>query len=369
MDPTLLTILLLIASATILALVQARRRDPCLKAMDGFAVTLAEKDGDLAWGVAEVLATGLEIRYLEPVQAREGHEEHSFLFYRDQYEAIDVLYRYPQGLPAEAQARRAAVIRKTAHPSLVRRFARRLRTWISMIRDALMQAVSILLGAAKTRKPGVVLSNQEQSLTALSREIIGYAGNAYDPLLERHLFRQVVLEVSRGDRTYSYCGWLKNYSTQFIEVVDVFANAPGPSLPVQPVRPGTPNPAHVEMRLEGRRLLLTNRGEAMLHVARLEAGAWQRPMGTVLPPQGTATVMLPPSIDRGTVQAWIGSVERVDMVVPRTHALVRHAAYRPEGHPAEGAEGHMGAYLARQSQARDAAKDARRRSTPSAPGS
>lgn len=352
MDPTLIAILLLLATATTLALVQARRRDRCLQAFDGFHVTLAEKDGDLCWGTAHVFATGLEITYAAPVQAREGHEEHSFVFYRDQYEAIDVLYRYPQGLPAEAQARRAAIIQKTARPGFLRRFGRRLRTWISMIRDALMQAVSIILGAAKTRKPGVVVSGQEQSLTALSKEIIGYAGNAYDPLLERHLFRQVVLEVTRGERTYSYCGWLKNYTSQFLEVVDAFANTTGLALPMQAVTPGTANPAHVEMRLEGRRLHLRNRGDYMLHVARLEAGDWQRPMGAVLPPQGTANLMLPPAIDPAAVQAWIGTVERVDMVVPRTHALVRHAAYRAEGRPAEGGEGQVGAYLEQQARGR-----------------
>ena len=328
MDSTLLTVVLLLVFATALALIRARRRDKCLKDFEDFQISLAEKGGDLTWGRAWIYTTGLEIVYVEPVQAREGHLERSFIFYKEQYEAMDGLYRYPEGLRPEAQERRRRIIEQTANPGFLRRFGRRLRNWISMVRDALLEAASLVLGAARSRAtPGsVVLSSQEAQIKSLSSEIIGHAGNAFDPLLEKHLFRQVVVEVTRGERRFSYCGWLKDYTSQFVEIVDAFAQTDGAPLPLAAYAPeGEGNPG-VQIQVEAARLSIRNGSDHLLYVQHVEAGAWRRPMGCVLPPGFTADLTLPPGIEAAALRAWVGSCERVDMVVPRTHALVRHAA-------------------------------------------
>lgn len=327
MDATLLTILLILVSATVLALVQARRRDKCLQDFAEYYVTLAEKDGDLTWGHLDLYTTGMEVRYLEPVEARRGHLERSYIFYKDQYDAMDALYRYPEGLPEEQQRQRRKVIERTANPGVGQRMGRRVRNWFSMVRDALVQAVAVVIGTAKAQKPGsAVLGTQEQNLKALSGEIIGYAGNAYDPLLEQHLFKQVVVEVTRDGKTRSYCGWLKDYTTQFVEVVDAFANAAGVHHPVAAYRPGEEALAGVSVRIEKDHLYLTNGSEAVLYVRGVEAGSWSRRLGCVLPPGYISDLALPSGVPQETALAWIGTVERVDMVVPRTHALIRHAA-------------------------------------------
>ena len=185
MDTTFWVIVGIIVIGTVLAMMQARRRDKCLRDFDGFHVTLAEKGGDITWGLMDLYSSGLEIIYDRPVVTRQGHLEGSFLFYKDQYAAIDALFRYPEGLSVEAKQRRRKVIEQTANPGIWRRGKRHIRNWISMIRDALLQVASVAIGAAKTRTPGAaVLSTQEQGLKALSSEIIGHAGNAFDPLLE-----------------------------------------------------------------------------------------------------------------------------------------------------------------------------------------
>lgn len=332
MDLTLLTILGLLAFATILAVVQARKRDKCLKDFQDFHVTLAEKDGDLCWGCADIYATGLEITYVEPVVSQQGHLERSFIFYKEQYEALDALYRYPEGLPEAEQARRRKVIEQTANPGVFRRLARRIQNWVSMVRDALMQAITMVIGVAKSSKPGAaVLSSQESQLKALSSEVIGHVGNAFDPLLERHLFSQVVLEVTRGERTYSYCGWLKDYTSRFIEVVDAFANAVLPVLPLTGYHIDDDRLQHVTITHSGGRIKVQNQGERMLFVERIEAPGWNRPMGCVLPPHFRADLALPFEVPPAEVSVWIGSMDRVDLVVPRAHAIIRHAADGSEG--------------------------------------
>ena len=312
MDPTLLAILLLLVFATMLALLQARRRDKCLKDFEDYHISLAEKGGDLTWGQVQVFTTGLEIVYVEPIQAKQGHLERSFIFYREQYEAMDALYRYPQGLTQAEQERRRQVIAQTANPSAWRKLRRRLRNWISMVRDALVQAASLVIGAAKARAPGsAVLGSQEAQIKSLSSEIIGHAGNAFDPLLERHLFRQVVLELTRDGRTFSYCGWLKDYTSQFIEIVDAFANTGHEPLPLDGYHPGDERCEQVPIRIDAGRLYITNESDQMLYVQHVEAEAWRRSIGCVLPPGFTADLTLPPNADRDALRIWIGSVERV----------------------------------------------------------
>ena len=329
MDATLWTLLTLLALATVLALIRSRRRDRCLRDFDGFTVTLAEQGGDLVWGRVCVYPTGIEIEYETPVVAPAGHLERSFIFYRDQFEAMEALYRYAEGLTPEAQRRREAIIARTVNPGLWRRIGRRLRNWVGMVRDALLEGIGLIIGAVRARRPGaaVLSGSPEAQVRALSSEVIGQAGNAFDPLLEAHLFRQVVVEVNRQGRTVSYCGWLKDYTSQFLEIVDAYAQPyDAAPLPLAPYRPGEARLDGLQIRLEGRRLSVHHEGRQMLFVQKIEAGDWQQPMDCVIPPGFTADLLLPPEIDPTQVRVWLCSVERVDMIIPRSHAIVRHAA-------------------------------------------
>lgn len=326
MDPTLLTILLILAVGTGVSILQARRRDRCLRHLDGYRATLAEADGDLVWGDLKVYATGIEVRYVAPVHTDAGHLERSFLLYRDQYPTLDAIYRYPLALTEAQRKRRADDLRRTAEPSLLRRVGRTVGNWLNMVRDAVTQSVSVVIGMAKTRAPGAsVLATQEQGIKSLSTELIGYTGNAYDPLLERHLFERVVVEVTREGHKQSYCGWLKDYSTGFVEVLDAIVPE-HTTLEIAPYRPGaTPLPGIV-LRAANGELVVENAGTPMLYVRELRHGDWSRRMDAVVPAGCTADVRVPPQIPVAEVEVWLGTVQRVDMLLPRTHAIVRHAA-------------------------------------------
>lgn len=331
MDPTLLTILLLLVFATVLALIQARRRDKCLKAFEGFHITMAEKGGDLCWGTPEIYASGMEIMYTTPVVTRHGYQEYSFLFYKDQYDAMDALYRHPEGLTPEQKKRREDIIRRTAQPSFWQKIGRSLRNWLSMIRDAVMQSVSMVIGVAKARQPGAaVLSTQEASLKALSSEIIGHAGNAFDPMLERHLSTQVVVEVTRNGKKYSYCGWLRDYTSRFIEIVDARVNTHLPPMASGWYGLADEVPTGIALQVDEKgRLRITNHSAWVLHVDRLKGNDWMREMDCIIPPDYTADVMVPSTVDPASMQVALGGAQRIDMVIPRTHALIRHAAQAP----------------------------------------
>jgi hypothetical protein len=46
-------------------------------------------------------------------------------------------------------------------------------------------------------------------------------GTSFEPLLERHIGKRVVLELTKGGKIFEYPGVLKDYTAEFIEIMDV----------------------------------------------------------------------------------------------------------------------------------------------------
>ena len=50
---------------------------------------------------------------------------------------------------------------------------------------------------------------------------MGSVGTSFEPLLERYIGHKVVLKLIKGDKIFEYCGVLKEYTGQFVEIMDV----------------------------------------------------------------------------------------------------------------------------------------------------
>ncbi len=46
-------------------------------------------------------------------------------------------------------------------------------------------------------------------------------GTSFEPLLERYIGHRVILELIKGDKLLKYSGVLKDYTSEFIEIMDV----------------------------------------------------------------------------------------------------------------------------------------------------
>lgn len=332
---TLLTIAVILAVATVLALLRTRRRDRCLKAFDAFPITLVTQAHEANWGTADIRSTGLELTYPAPVVAPEGHLERSMLFYREQYPSLHAIYRCPEGLSASDKERRTALIEQTRNPGFLRRLGRWLRNWMGMVRDALLQSIGMIIGVAKAKTPaGGLIGRHDAQVQSLSNEVMQHTGNAFDPLLERHLFSQVVVEVAGSEGAMrSYCGWLKDYTSDFIEILDAYANTSHATpLALDAYRMGDVRLDHQQIRLEGERLHFENNGQRMFYIDRLTLSDWTHEVDAVVPPEGTLALALPPQVqttirrNMRALRVWLGTVDRVDMLLPRQRAQVRHAA-------------------------------------------
>ncbi|GAH89786.1 unnamed protein product [marine sediment metagenome] len=80
----------------------------------------------------------------------------------------------------------------------------------------------MLISQAKKASPaGAVLTSQDKYVSQMKQELMGSVGTSFEPLLERYIGHKVVLELARGDKIFEYCGVLKEYTAEFIEIMDV----------------------------------------------------------------------------------------------------------------------------------------------------
>jgi hypothetical protein len=81
----LITILFIFLSTVIAAFIRGRKKDKCLKAFDGFAVTLEDANSKYIWGTLRVEATGMELVYPQAHKDADGHIESSYMLYKYEY--------------------------------------------------------------------------------------------------------------------------------------------------------------------------------------------------------------------------------------------------------------------------------------------
>jgi len=85
-----------------------------------------------------------------------------------------------------------------------------------------MEVLNMLISHAKRVTPaGAVLTSQDKYVSRMKQELVGSAGTSFEPLLEKYIGSKVVLELLQGDKIFEYCGVLKDYTAEFVEVMDV----------------------------------------------------------------------------------------------------------------------------------------------------
>ncbi|MGB2600205.1 MAG: hypothetical protein WBB86_00725 [Candidatus Omnitrophota bacterium] len=221
-DTFAITIVFIVVSTVVGAFIKGRTRDRCLKGFSGYPVTLEKKDGKYAWGKLHVENSGLELSYSEPyVDAKGDHVEMSYVLYKSEYGDIRALVRYVDELDAKLQTSRLRDFKKSRNPGWYSLFARRVRNVFGTVRDSIIEVVNLFVGRAKAAMPaGKMLEGQDKYTSALQQQAITTIGTSYEPILERYIGRKVVLALMGSEEKREYSGILKDYTTEFITVLD-----------------------------------------------------------------------------------------------------------------------------------------------------
>jgi len=132
------------------------------------------------------------------------------------------LIRFHDELSERNKKEREKELKKTYHPTLLRRLKRKVKNVFKTIRDSVMEIVNLLMSQAKKATPaGAVLTSQDKYVSQMKQELVGSVGASFEPLLERYIGHKVVLDLIKGDKLFEYCGVLKEYTAEFVEIMDV----------------------------------------------------------------------------------------------------------------------------------------------------
>ena len=219
---TTITIVFIALATAVAAFARRRSRDKCLRDFERNRVTLEDTAGKTIWGTLRVENTGLELVYPDRHRDDDGHDEASYLLYKFEYPRIAAVIRFHDDLSETDRREREAELKRTYHPGLTRRLGRKTLNVFRTLRDSVLEVINLLITQVqKTSPAGKVLTTQDKYVTQMKQELVGSVGTAFEPLLEPYIGHKVVLEVIKGDTVLEYVGVLKEYTAEFVEVMDV----------------------------------------------------------------------------------------------------------------------------------------------------
>lgn len=320
-DITFLTTLGLVFLVTLVgSYLRSVRKDPCLKSFEGFHVTLKRASGKIVWGIMELESTGMELRYRDYVQD-EGHLESSYILYASEYHDIETIFRFVDELTDENKKKRMEDIDRSFHPGFVVRLGRRLRNFIGTASDSLSEIIGLMVGRAKKPAGRYIDDKGEAYLNRLGANLIGAAGGVYDPLLERYVGKKVVVEIMEDDEVHEHVGIFKNYSPDFIEVLDVQF----PQRQAVKIGPdGCNGQGCMQIEVDNGTLHVQNPHQQPILLHSLLLDGEERLLNVVADAGGTVELHPNREFEKGELRVRV--IRELDMIVPRTRSLVRHRA-------------------------------------------
>ncbi len=318
------TILVIMGGALVGSYLRSSHRDRVLLDFDGFHVTVETKSGRLMWGTIKLYPTGFELVYRSDVLDDDRHVETSYIFYKDEYPDIQAIYRYARDLNEEDQKKRAQSIERSFHPGLIRRALRSLRNFMSTATDSLTEALGMVLGRARKPAAKLMTDTSETYLKGMGKDIIGYVGTSYDPLLEDYVGTRVVMELVEHDEIHEHVGVMKEYSSEFLEMLDVYY--PWPQKVTLKEQARTSVAERVDIEYREKEVFVENTGDQPLYLERLAVGEESTELDAIL--GSGEQIVFPADGKAGEVELHLRVASRLDVIVPRRHALIRHRAER-----------------------------------------
>ncbi|MBD3184184.1 hypothetical protein GF312_18005 [Candidatus Poribacteria bacterium] len=194
------------------------KKDKLLKSLAGHLVTIELKDGGRHRGRLRVESEGLEV---VAEKVNQSNEKVSYLLRQDEFNNIHALVRYHDFLTEREKEARRAEVDQVYHPSIGMRLRRRFRNFINTMKRVASKTFKLVFGTVKKQFKGEA-GQYAGELEKSGQEAISYVTEAaYDTLIDRLIGTKVVVRVVRDNKNVEYVGVLKDYTGQFIELMDV----------------------------------------------------------------------------------------------------------------------------------------------------
>lgn len=320
-DPSFLVTVSIIFLVTVVgAWLRSRRKDHCLRDFDGYQVTLEQLDNKVAWGKLWVAPNALELRYRDAIQD-DQHIESSYVLYSEEYAKIHAIYRYADRLTEENKRNRERDIARSFDPPFWRRWWRKIRNFLHTAAESLNDVIGIVIGRARRPAGHYITDTSEGYLKQLGTNLVGHVGRSYDPMMETFIGQKVVVEVVEDGNVHEHVGILKSYSADFIQMLDVqFPYRQDLTLTLD----GKAKAHKMYAVMKGKELHVSNDCDHPMLVQSLRIDGEEQLLNVVV--DSGETIVLHPESDFERAKLSVRVVRSLDMIVPRTHSIIRHRA-------------------------------------------
>jgi len=222
LDATTIAILFIILSALVAVVLRKVKKDKCLKDFRDDIVTLELLNGQQYRGEMKMKSSGLQFNYPELIEGEYNLKFLSFLLYKNEFPDIQAVVRYHRDLTEAGRELRKKDFQRTFQPSRWRRIRRSILNFLKIIKDAVIEIINMMTShLSKTTPVGAAMSSNDSQVNKMKNEVYGLVETSYEPLLEDYIGERVILELKRGNDWVKYNGVLKDYTAEFIELIDV----------------------------------------------------------------------------------------------------------------------------------------------------
>ncbi len=217
----LLTLGFIFLGALFSNILKWHNKDRVLKDLQRFHSTFEMQDGKRIWGKTRIYSNGMELMFSRDTRNSSGDPVTSYIFYNDDIDKIRAIYRNHSELSVTNQQRRKKEIQRVSNPGFFAIFYRKMRIIFNMFNDAIGEAFSVFLSRMKGGTIGnSLLNTQSEYLKKLGTTALSVMGNTHDPIMERYINRRVVVSLNDAIRKDEFCGFLKEYSSAWMSIVD-----------------------------------------------------------------------------------------------------------------------------------------------------
>ena len=217
----LLTIGFIFLGALLSNVMKWSNKDRVLKDIHDFHSTIEMQDGKKVWGKTKVYANGMELYFSRSATNSMGDPINSFIFYGDDIDKIRTIFRNHGELSKDKQLIRTKEVARVSNPDLYHRASRKLRIFFNVFNDAIGEALNVFLSRMKgSGAGGGVLSSQGDYIKKMGTTALSSSGNEFDPILESYINRRVGVKLEDEHGHNEYCGFLKEYSSAWLSVLD-----------------------------------------------------------------------------------------------------------------------------------------------------
>ncbi len=211
-----LPMLLVFLAATITAIATRRKRDRCLKYFNREPVMILMQSGKWLWGRFVAYPKAMELVFENPEKDESGYRKASYVLYSPEVDGIKKILKPPPKAGTKEHDQWQKEIRRIANPSLLRRFRRWVWNVFNTLRDAISQSLGMVIGTMKKATPIGKVAGADKRAGEIGNTLLDAVPNAYEPVLEKYLCKQVIVEMLENGEVIEFAGLLQEYSGKYL---------------------------------------------------------------------------------------------------------------------------------------------------------